>query len=213
MKYLFYCLFAIFLPWQACSSQSVSKYPPPFETHSPQYTPSSEGKNTMHNNKECILHKEQPLSEIEHVVMPPVDVKSLLEGENQNPRKDEPIQFAYPIEVQIEPGKNGTWVALDNGVILWRLQIISADALSLNLGFTSYDMPVGGCLYVFTPDYKTVIGPFTDKDNEEHGQLWTPNLPGDAIIIEVSLPADVVSQLKLQLALVNHGYKEVLIPK
>jgi lysyl endopeptidase len=68
---------------------------------------------------------------------------------------------------------------------LWRAQIRSPGALSINLGFTQYFMPPGGALHIYTPDRSEIVRPFTSEDNEEHGQLWTPILSGDTAIVEV----------------------------
>jgi hypothetical protein len=164
-----------------------------------------EMEQTM-TDSQCLIRQGQPLSEVETVVMPPVDVQALVAEDEQRP-KDEPLRFAQPIAVQLNPATVGTWETLDNDILLWRLRLISSGAVSLSLGFTSYFMPPGGCLFLYTPDYSTVVGPFTDQDNEEHRQLWTPILMGDDIVVEVSLPASMLSQLELELTSVNHGYK------
>jgi hypothetical protein len=52
------------------------------------------------------------------------------------------------------------------------------------------------------------VGPFTAADNEDHGQLWSPILLGDEIIIEASLPSEKAGDLELALTYVNHGYAE-----
>ncbi len=146
-----------------------------------------------------------PLTEIEAVIMPVVDVQKLL-NEDVNGLMDKPPRFATSLNVQISPATHGTWETLADGTQLWRLHITSVDALSLSFGFTAYDMPPSGQLYIYTPDYSQVIGPFTNSDNEEHGQLWTPLLMFEEAIIEVSLPELAVSQLTLELTSVNHGY-------
>jgi hypothetical protein len=148
-----------------------------------------------------------PLSEVETVRMPAVDVQKLL-AEDEQRGKEAPLRFAKPIEVEITAETHGTWETLDDGTLLWRLRIQSPGAVSLNLGFTTYFMPPGGRLFLYTPDYSTVVGPFTDQDNEEHRQLWTPILEGDEIVVEVQLPSDALSKLELELTSVNHGYKE-----
>lgn len=149
----------------------------------------------------------QPLSRVDTLTMPSVDRDKLLrEDEQANP--DEPPRFALPIAVQVTPQTHGTWENRGHSRQMWRLRIVSPQAVSLNLGFTRYRMPAGGQLFLYTPDYQTVIGPFTEADNETHGQLWTPILPGDDIIIEVTLPEAAMPQLELALTSVNHGYVE-----
>jgi lysyl endopeptidase len=147
-----------------------------------------------------------PLNQVATLTMPPIDLQKLLQEDAQRARDGLPPRFAQSIPTQVTPSTHGTWEKLDAGMVLWRLRIQSPGALSLNLGFTHYAMPDGGQLYLYTPDYQKIVGPFTESDNEKHGQLWTPILPGDEIVVEVSLPADVVSQLTLTLTSVNHGY-------
>ena len=85
--------------------------------------------------------------------------------------------------------------------------IISSGAVSLNLGFATYVMPPGGCLFIYTPDHSTIVGPFTDQDNEEHRQLWTPIMTGEELVVEITLPNSMLPQLELELTSVNHGYR------
>ena len=146
-----------------------------------------------------------PLEAVAKLVMPAVDTQKLLE-EAQQRSWDEPPRFATSLNVQLSPLTDGTWETLENGLQLWRLRIASADAVSLNMGISAYHMPPGGELYVYTPDYGQVLGPFTEADNEEHGQLWTPIVEGAEAVIEVSLPASEVSELQMELTSVNHGF-------
>ncbi len=149
----------------------------------------------------------QPLDQVDILRMPPVDVPALLHAGEQTP---EPfLRFAQPISVTVSPETHGTWDQPKANTRRWRLRIISADALSLNLGFSRYVMPAGGRLLLYTADGEQVIGPFTEADNESHGQLWTPLLTSDDIVIEVTLPAEAKSELELRLSFVNHGYVDI----
>jgi len=102
-----------------------------------------------------------------------------------------------PLAHDIFPASS--WETLANGLQMWRMRITSAEAVSMNLGFTAYHMPPGGQLYVYSPDYSQVLGPYTEADNEQHGQLWTPIVDGAEVVVEVSLPASEASQLQLEL--------------
>ncbi|MGD8791990.1 MAG: trypsin-like peptidase domain-containing protein [Anaerolineae bacterium] len=140
------------------------------------------------------------------MTMPPVDVEALEAEDEARARNGLPPRFAYPMKVEITPQNAGTWEALAGGGQLWRLRIASPGAVTLNLGFTRYAMPPGGKLYVYGADYGTVLGPFTAKDNETHGELWTPVVAGDEIVVEVQIPADQLADIELLLTSVNHGY-------
>jgi lysyl endopeptidase len=149
-----------------------------------------------------------PLDQVPVVTMPAVDVEALMAEDVVRYEQGLPPRFAQPIPVQITPAGYGIWETQTDGTRLWRLRISSPGAVSLNLGFTRYQMPLGGRLVLYTPDQQVVRGPFTAADNEAHGQLWSPILPGDEIVIEVSLPAAMEGQLELMLTAVNHGYRE-----
>ncbi|MFC1890640.1 MopE-related protein [Thermodesulfobacteriota bacterium] len=97
---------------------------------------------------------------------------------------------------------------LKNGDRLWRLHIRAEGASSLNFGFNRYRMPAGGELFIYGPDGSSLRGPFTDRDNEAHGQLWTPVVIGGEAVIELAIPAIMVPYLELELSSINYGYKE-----
>jgi hypothetical protein len=162
--------------------------------------------NPENNPNKCRIREELPLSEVETVNMPEVNVQALLE-QDQNLPKDAPLRFATSIAVKISPGMQGNWETVDNDIQIWRVRIVSSGALSISIGFTTFNMPPGGCLFVYSPDHSTIIGPYTDQDNEEHGQLWTPIIDGEEAIVEVSVPKAAFSQLQLEIGYVNHGYR------
>lgn len=148
------------------------------------------------------------LDQVAAVRMPAMDNAQLLAEELQRAGPGVAPAFAEPIAVDLTPANSGTWETLSDGRRLWRLRIQSPGAVSINLGFTRYQMPDGGQLLVYTPDLATVVGPFTAADNEAHGQLWTPLLERDEVVIEVTLPAEAEAQLQLALGFVNHGFTE-----
>lgn len=147
-----------------------------------------------------------PVATIEKVVMPALDNEQLIQQEMERRGPGIAPRFAENIEVNISPATHGNWERCKNGNWVWRLVIQSSNAKSINLGFTKYKMPEAGTLILYSPDYKKIIGPFTPADNEEHEQLWTPVLPGDAIVIEVQIPEKLKSALELELKYVNHDF-------
>ena len=159
-----------------------------------------------------IAKSRTPLSAVERYVLPPQDNDALLEAELARRGPGIAPRFAVNLETDISPKTHGDWEYLSNGNALWRLRIFSKGARSLNLGFTTYDMPPGGTLLIYSPDKKRVMGPFTPADNEQHAQLWTPVLDGDELVLEVQLPRSQTDNLELELKYVNHdflGFTEV----
>jgi hypothetical protein len=170
----------------------------------PPQTPKS---NMDHPSSNCRIRDEIPVDNVTTVDLPEIDVQALQEQDRNLP-KDAPLRYAIPAEVNIDPSQQGQWAKTEGDMQVWRLKIISPQALSLSLGFTAFNMPEGGCLFLYSPDRNQVLGPYTKADNAEHGQLWTPTIDGQEVFIEVSVPDDKISRMQLVLGFVNQGYKK-----
>ena len=115
-------------------------------------------------------------------------------------------RFATARDVDVRPSTHGRWVDLGNGRSRWQLDVKSEGANSLNLAFGEYRMPPGGSLYVGGEDEQSRFT-FTDRDNDEHGELWTPIIPGESLSIRVDIDNALAPQMKLALAKINHGFR------
>ena len=136
----------------------------------------------------------------------PLDLARVLQEDAARP-PDSPTRFAIPHAVNITPDKYGRWTNLNKTTRRWTLAVASPGAVSINLGFTRYHMPPGGTLFIYATDLSHQLRAFTAADNEAHGQLWTPPVFGDDIVVEVTVPAMVRDDLELELTAVNHGYR------
>ena len=121
-------------------------------------------------------------------------------------------RFALTESVRITPDTDGTWEDLDARFDLWRLRITSPGALSLNLGFSAYRLPKGGRLTIYPADADASGDPrgvrtFTDRDNEAHGELWTPVVLSDDIVVELVVPRESRHDFELELTSINAGYR------
>jgi len=118
-----------------------------------------------------------------------------------------PPRFAIANETVLTPESDGKWEEIDSDNLLWRLRINSPEALSINLGFTAYYMPPNGELTIYSPDGKSVAGPFTAADNQDYAQLWTPIIPGPELVVELRIPVKELNDLVLELGSINVGYR------
>jgi len=149
----------------------------------------------------------QPLDVVPLVQVPSLDLDAVRAEDEDRARMGLPPRYAIPTQVLITPQTDGSWEDIDAETRLWRLRIASPGAVSLNLGFTRYSMPPGGQLLIYAPDWSDAIGPFTELDNEAHGELWTPVVLSDDIVVEVIIPRNAAHELVLELTSISVGYR------
>lgn len=124
-------------------------------------------------------------------------------------RRDEglPFRYALPRTVQLDPTDSGTWEVLAGGDRIWRLVLDCPGALSVGLGCDRYRLPEGAALLLFAADGSGPVYIFDARDNREHGQLWSPVLLTDRVVVELQLPGSVVSDWDLLIGTVGWGYR------
>ena len=150
------------------------------------------------------------IKEVEKVDVAKLNMADIANEDLIRSARVEAPRYAIPNVVNISPTTSGTWEnVIDQAGALrsvWRLRVGCDNAVSMNLGFTNYHLPRGAALYIYTSDMKHVIRPFTEADNADHGQLWTPPLPGNEIVIELTVERDLEREVQLTLGSINAGY-------
>ena len=81
-------------------------------------------------------------------------------------------QFADPVTTLITPESHGVWVNLDARFQLWQLRVTASGALSMNFGFTDFELPKGARLTIYPTDLidaddKRGVRVFTEMDNRD----------------------------------------------
>jgi hypothetical protein len=153
-----------------------------------------------------LLERVQALGSVELMTMPGIDLDRVLAEDAKREESGLPPRFAIPLPASLDPAHRGTWETLADGSMLWRLRLASAQALSLNLGFTRFHLPPTAVLWLASPDYVQLVGPFTDRDNDAHRQLWTPVVLGEEVVVELRIEPRFLPYLELEIGSVNHGY-------
>ena len=73
-------------------------------------------------------------------IMEKIDVKALLEEDKSDNEKGQPYRFGIDLDVDLGLANSGKWETLPNGDKLWRLNIQSQEAYSINLIFSRYKL-------------------------------------------------------------------------
>lgn len=126
---------------------------------------------------------------VERVIMPAVDVESIIQEEQikRQQGKPHPPRFGYAHHVELNPGNSGEWVEMPEGKHLWRLRIKSPSAYTMHLVFHRYQLPEDGKLFIYNSDKSTVWGAFMSDNNREHGKFSIPPIWGDELIVEYNI--------------------------
>ena len=156
----------------------------------------------------------EPLEYVEKIIPEPPDFERIALEDQVRDQEGVPYRFAVDRSYTITPLSSGTWEELDNNRFLWRQRINSPGVVSINLGFSRYKLPQGSDLFIYSSDGEQIVGPFTEEDNEIHGQLWTPVIQADDIIVELTIPVSELENVDLELTSINLGYRGFMpLPK
>ncbi len=154
------------------------------------------------------LQPVRPLAAVDLLELPAVDASAAAAEDEIRDLQGEPQRFAIPEKVRVTPETHGTWEDLaDPRFQLWRLRIAAPGALSLNAGFESFRLPKGGRLVVHPAGGTELAREFTERDNQPHGQLWTPVILGTEMVLELTLPRESRHDYQLELTQVGKGYR------
>ncbi|MCH7546873.1 MAG: proprotein convertase P-domain-containing protein, partial [Planctomycetes bacterium] len=154
-----------------------------------------------------LLRQLNPIETVQTITTPVLDRQAIDREDIKRDSSGLPPRFAIPQATFVSPQAGGTWERIDNDTWVWRLRIQCPDAHNIYLGFTRYQMPEGGQLFVYSTDGQQVIRAFTQADNEQHGQLWTPVVLTDDLTVEVTISAAQRDKLELELTTIGHGYR------
>ena len=150
----------------------------------------------------------QPLERIERLTLAPVDIAAARAEDSDRRAAGEPDRFAMAEDVYLTPETHGTWEELPAaGLVLWRLRIVAPGCLSLNLGCERFFLPPGGRLVLHAADGRGPVREFTERDIRPHGQLWTPVVLGDELVMEMTLPLTARDDYALAVIHVGKGYR------
>lgn len=152
----------------------------------------------------------QQASEIDPIVLPAVDVESLLlEDAKYDKTGERPYRFGQEIVVDYSLENAGHWTVLENGDRIWRIRFYSKGATSLNFVFEDFYLPPGATIYLYRHDRLSQLGAYTHLENNSERMLGTWFVEGDDVWIEYFEPAAVAGQGILQIGKAVHGYRSI----
>jgi hypothetical protein len=151
----------------------------------------------------------QVKTDVETFTMPSFDVdKMLREDAFESQFKDIPPRFGKDFAVNFGYGNSGTTDVLPNGTKVWRVNINSPGAISINLIFDKFNLPKGATFFVYSKDKKQIFGAYTDINNQPTNVFSTTPCKGEEIVIEYNAPLGLRDP-EINVSKVIHAYKNV----
>ena len=147
------------------------------------------------------------------IEMPPLENFMMVEEATKENLSDDllkPFQFAYPFQVNFTPSNSGDWVKGNNGFLVWKLNIHSKGAKSLNLIFDEFEIPSEARLFVYNKDENHILGAFTNRNNKASGKFAISPVLGEEITIQYEIPQELSGENHFRIVTVNHDYIGIL---
>lgn len=141
------------------------------------------------------------------VDLPIIDNEKLLQEDNATYTKGQALRVGVNHNVSLNMNNSGRWDILPNGDRIWRMAVKSIDAASLHFNFETFVIPQGAEVYVYSPDHQVVEGKYDARSALENGDFYTPDIPGDEMIVEYYQPAYVEGKPEISIHQVGHIYR------
>ena len=154
-----------------------------------------------------------PIDELPAVQIAAPDRSALAAEDDKRRSEGAPPRYAVVDKVELDLFQSGLWEQVDDDFLLWRLRVVAPLANNINLGFTRYELPPKSRLLIHDADDDRIgPRPFTELDNASHGELWTPPVPSDEVVIELTVPVIYVERVDLSLTHIGYGYRHFGLP-
>lgn len=147
------------------------------------------------------------------IVLPQLNMTQINQEDSGNEGAGGPTRFGFSHDVDISLTNSGSWITTSDGGHLWTVNIISPDALSLNILYDQFWLPDGAKLFIYASDLSQHIGAFTSLNNKGtkeavHG-FATGFLFTNSITLEYYEPANVTENGIVSISKIISGYRYV----
>jgi lysyl endopeptidase len=146
-------------------------------------------------------------------LMPAVDhirLKQMKAQEQDDVPGLKPLQFAHSFDLDISPVKDGIWMNNIDGFDVWKVQIISKGAYSLNLIFDNFNLSEGARLFLYNEEEDYLLGAFTSANNKKSGKFAVSPVAGDILTVQYEIPAGSDRSQSFRISRVNHDFVGIL---
>ena len=119
--------------------------------------------------------------------------------------KDQPLQFAIPVQVNLAPEKDGFTVRRGSETV-WIMPVSSKGALSLNMILSPFDLPDGAYVFIYDHNHQVLRGAYTNESGSDTGTMPLLPVPGDRMILECHFPGKSIPSGAIGVKQVAHDF-------
>jgi len=135
-----------------------------------------------------------------------LDAEALLAEDAAIPGKDHALRIGVTKDVNYSIANSGRIDMLPDGGLVWRIAFHMNEATFTSMNFSTFNIPDGAELYLYTPDRESVIGKFINKNQMEDGTFYPQEMPGEDIVVEYYEPASAAFHGELVINQITQGY-------
>ena len=123
------------------------------------------------------------------------------------PQKGRPLKFANAIPLGGGVGDVGAWTDVAAGWRAWRLKLRSEGAKSLSLHVKPLVLPEAAELWLCEPEGGLRQGPLTGTGPAGSGEVWTAEVPGPELWVEILAPAATAPVVRMRIVEAFAAYR------
>ncbi|MCL2167893.1 MAG: T9SS type A sorting domain-containing protein [Lentimicrobiaceae bacterium] len=139
-----------------------------------------------------------------------IDIEALKAEDMERKQDNLPPRTGFIIPVNFTTENSGEWTTLPNGEEIWRLSIITQDAVAIMLTYDKFDIPLGGKLFIYNNKRSMVLGAYTEENNPKRVEYATEYLAGEQITLEYIAPPSENYNTPIIISGVVYGYSSII---
>ncbi len=118
------------------------------------------------------------------------------------------LEYAQDVAVDIDSHRHGRWLQ-EGEQAVWRLMLRSEEARSLSVTLDDMQLPASAALRLYDGDGLLWHGPHDAAELQRHPQFWSAIVPGERLLLELSVPLLARDDTHLAIRAVQHGFHDI----
>ncbi|HEX2394713.1 MAG TPA: T9SS type A sorting domain-containing protein [Bacteroidales bacterium] len=130
-----------------------------------------------------------------------------------NQQEGSPVRYGIYSDTLINLKSTGKIDIIPGAGKIWRLLISSPEARSIQVVFSTFQIPVNARLFLYDTDMKRIAGAFTSRNNQTDSVFTIADFEGNHVILEYFEPENAEFIGKLIIGSLGQAFSEPLFPE